>query len=74
MNTLAKFDEEIRCETDEEHVEAEIGGANETKERICLAMITFDEALEATMATVLVQDTHDPGTSDIPLLHKVQGR
>ena len=73
LDTLAKLNEEILCETDEVHVEVEIGRADEIRERICLAIITIDEALEVTSAPVLVQDMLAPEMKGSPIQYHGTG-
>ena len=65
---LAKLDEEIQCEIDDNSLESEIKAADEVRERINLALIMINKALDALTG-------QDPWTeaSDISLPPLSQG-
>ena len=54
-------------------MEAEMDSADEIRERICLAMITIDEALEMSSAPMLVQNMPGPEMRHIPIQYHGAG-
>ena len=58
-NTLARLDDELIEGVDEDQLEAEVEQADLVKEKICLAVISIEEALEALVEPNL-HITHQP--------------